>query len=198
MSDISCTLLDCMMHDCPPSAWLHVVCLCGPHIYPLTSNSLGFGHSFHPGSHYCKCETFCVFALWPSQRLGVGSSDGLYWCTGAFWRRGTGLVLLRSIRLAWEGEIPKLLEENLLEKERAEEESSRRWVLGWVSCSIWFIFFSSLSHFGLFCIAHQFGLDYMLNFIDFLDHFLVVDCWPCWLSLWFGLKLIALYFSYIL
>ena len=66
MSDISCTLLDCMARDCLPSAWLHVACLCGPHIYPLTSNSLGFGHSFHPGSHYCKCETFCVFALWPS------------------------------------------------------------------------------------------------------------------------------------
>ena len=24
--------------------------------------------------------------LWPSQRLGVGSSDGLYQCLGAFWR----------------------------------------------------------------------------------------------------------------
>ena len=66
MSDISCTLLDCMARDCLPSAWLHVACLCGPHIYPLTSNSLGFGHSFHPGSHYCKCETFYVLALWPS------------------------------------------------------------------------------------------------------------------------------------
>ena len=86
MSDISCTLIDCMMHDCLPFAWLHVACLCGPHIYPLTSNSLGFGHPFHPGSHYCKCETFCVLALWPSQRLGVGSSDGLYRCMGAFWR----------------------------------------------------------------------------------------------------------------
>ena len=86
MSDISCTLLDCMMHDCPPSAWLHVVCLCGSHFYPLTSHSLGVGHSFHLGSHYCKCETFCVLALWPSQRLGVGSSDGLYRCTGTFWR----------------------------------------------------------------------------------------------------------------
>ena len=96
MSDISCTLLDCMTRDCLPSAWLHVACLCGPHIYPLTSNSLGFGHSFHPGSHYCKCETFCVFALWPSQRLGVGSSDGLYRCTGAFWRRATLWCRLES------------------------------------------------------------------------------------------------------
>ena len=43
-------LPDCMMHDCPPSAWLHVVCLCGSHFYPPTSNSLGFGHSFHLGS----------------------------------------------------------------------------------------------------------------------------------------------------
>ena len=29
----------------------------------------------------------CVcLLLWPSQRLGAGSSDGLYWCLGAFWR----------------------------------------------------------------------------------------------------------------
>ena len=61
-----------------------------------TSNSLGFGHSFHLGSHYCKCETFCVLALWPSQRLGVGSSDGLYQCTGAFWRRPTYRCWLES------------------------------------------------------------------------------------------------------
>ena len=66
MNDMPCTLLDCMLHDCPPSAWLHVACLCWPHVYPLTSNSLGFGHSFHLGSHYCKCETFYVLALWPS------------------------------------------------------------------------------------------------------------------------------------
>ena len=85
----TCTLLDCMVHDYPSFVWLHVDCPCGQHIYLLTSNSLGFGHSFHPGSHYCKCETFCAFALWPSQRLGVGSSDGLYRCTGAFWRRAT-------------------------------------------------------------------------------------------------------------
>ena len=90
------TLPDCTTRDCLPSAWLHVACLCGPHIYPLTSNSLGFGHSFHPGSHYCKCETFCVFAIWPSQRLGVGSSDGLYRCTGAFWRRATLWCRLES------------------------------------------------------------------------------------------------------
>ena len=82
-------LPDYMMHDCPPSAWLHVACLCGSHFYPLTSKSLGLDHSFHLSSHYCKCETFCVLALWPSQRLGVGSSDGLYRCTGAFWRRAT-------------------------------------------------------------------------------------------------------------
>ena len=96
MSDISCTLLDCMTRDCLPSAWLHVVCLCGSHFYPPTSNSLGVGHSFHLGSHYCRCETFCVLALWPSQRLGVGSNDGLYRCTGAFWRRATLWCQLES------------------------------------------------------------------------------------------------------
>ena len=32
--------------------------------------------------------------------------------------------------------------------------------LRWVSCLLWFIFFSSFSHFGLLCIAHQFVLDH--------------------------------------
>ena len=89
VSDISYTLPDCMSHDCTSSAWLHVVCLCGSRFYPPISNSLGFGHPFHLGSHYCKCEAFCVLILWSSQRLGVGSSDGLYRCLGAFWRRPT-------------------------------------------------------------------------------------------------------------
>ena len=96
MSDMSCTLFDRMSHDYPSSAWLHVACPCGPHFYPLTSKSLGFGHSFHLDSHYCKCETFCVLVLWPSQRLGVGSSDGLYRCMGAFWRRPTYRCYLES------------------------------------------------------------------------------------------------------
>ena len=85
----TCTLLDCVVHDYPSFVWLHVACLCGPHIYPLTSNSLGLGHFLHFGSHFCKCEAFCVLVFWPSQRLGVGSSDGLYRCLGAFWRRAT-------------------------------------------------------------------------------------------------------------
>ena len=33
-------LPDCVLHDCPPSAWLHVACLCGSHIYPLISHPL--------------------------------------------------------------------------------------------------------------------------------------------------------------
>ena len=92
----TCTLLDCMVHDYPSFVWLHVACPCGPHIYPLPSNPLVFGHFLHFGSHYCKCETFCVFALWPSRRLGVGSSDGLYRCTGASWRRATHWCQLES------------------------------------------------------------------------------------------------------
>ena len=89
-------LPDCMLHDCHFFVWLHVVCLCGSHFYPPTSNSLGFGHPFHLGSYYCKCETLCVLALWPSQRLGVGSGDGLYRCTGVFWRRATLWCRLES------------------------------------------------------------------------------------------------------
>ena len=65
------------------------------HLSPYLPSS-GLGHSFHLGSHYCKCETFYVLALWPSQRLGVGSSDGLYRCTGAFWRRATLWCRLES------------------------------------------------------------------------------------------------------
>ena len=71
--------------------------------------------------------------------------------------------------------------------------------LRWVFCSLWFIFSSSLSHFGLFCIAHQFGLDYTWNFIVFfLDHsFDVVDL-ILLLSLWFSLELMRLCVSCIL
>ena len=92
----TCTLLDCMVHDYPSFVWLHVVCPCGPHFYPLTSNSLGLGHFLHFGSHFCKCEAFCVLVFWPSQRLGVGSSDGLYRCLGAFWRRAAHWCWLES------------------------------------------------------------------------------------------------------
>ena len=40
-----CTLMiylspDCVLHGCPPFAWLRVACLCGSYIYPLTSNPL--------------------------------------------------------------------------------------------------------------------------------------------------------------
>ena len=86
MSDIFCPLLDYMSHDCLSSAWLHVACLCELHFYPPTSNSLHLGQTLHSGPHYCKCDAFCVLVLWPSQRLGVGSSNGLYRCTRAFWR----------------------------------------------------------------------------------------------------------------
>ena len=96
ISDVFCLLLNCMSHDYPSSAWLHVACLCGPHIYPPTSKSLGLGHSLHSGPHYCKCEALCVLILWPSQRLGVGFSDRLYQCMGAFWRRATLWCRLES------------------------------------------------------------------------------------------------------
>ena len=40
-----CTLMiylspDCVLHGCPPFAWLRVACLCGSYIYPLVSHSL--------------------------------------------------------------------------------------------------------------------------------------------------------------
>ena len=53
-------LFDCLSHDCLSAAWLHDACLCGSHIYPLTSTPLVFGHFLHFGSHFCKCEALCV------------------------------------------------------------------------------------------------------------------------------------------
>ena len=46
MSDIFCTLLDYMLHDYLSSAWLYVICPCGPHIYPFISNPLVLVISF--------------------------------------------------------------------------------------------------------------------------------------------------------
>ena len=43
-----------LLHDC--MTLVHV----GRTSIPFTSNSLGLGHSFHSGSHYCKCEALCV------------------------------------------------------------------------------------------------------------------------------------------
>ena len=40
--------------------WLHVACLCGSHIYPLTSNPLVLVIHFSFGSYICKCEALCV------------------------------------------------------------------------------------------------------------------------------------------
>ena len=50
------TALLCVI-ACRLSMWL-------AHLPPyLQSSSLG--HSFHFGSHFCKCETLCVLVLWP-------------------------------------------------------------------------------------------------------------------------------------
>ena len=39
-------LPDCVLHGCPPFAWLRVACLCGSYIYPLVSHSLVLVISF--------------------------------------------------------------------------------------------------------------------------------------------------------
>ena len=56
----TCTLLDCLLHDCSSSVWLHVVCLCGLYIYPLTSNPLVSIIPFFFSSYICKCKALCV------------------------------------------------------------------------------------------------------------------------------------------
>ena len=42
----TCSLHDCLVHDCSFPMCLHVACLCGLHIYPLTSNLLVLAISF--------------------------------------------------------------------------------------------------------------------------------------------------------
>ena len=53
-------------------AWLPFFCMIAcclsmwdVHLSPYLQLSW-FRSFFHPGSHYCKCETFYVLALWPS------------------------------------------------------------------------------------------------------------------------------------
>ena len=48
----------------------------------------------------------------------------------------------------------------------------------------------------MLCIAHQFGLDYMLIFVDFLDHLLVVVDLAVILMIWLGVygTLFLMYF----
>ena len=68
-------LPDCMMHDCPPFARLHAACLCRSHFYPLTSKSLGLGHSFHLGSHNAPVHRYSLsLDLTPNLWLGQRAS----------------------------------------------------------------------------------------------------------------------------
>ena len=84
---------------CHMIALLCVIACClfvwDAHLSPYLSPS-SLGHFLHYGSHFCKCETLCVLVLWPRERLRVGSSDGLYRCLGAFWRRAAHCCRLES------------------------------------------------------------------------------------------------------
>ena len=86
----------------PHVAWLPFFCLIAcrlsvwaAHLSPYLQ--LSWFRSFL-SSRFSLLQVWdlCVLALWPSQRLGVGSSDGLYRCTGAFWRRATLWCRLES------------------------------------------------------------------------------------------------------
>ena len=50
----------------PSSVWLHVVCLCGPHIYPLTSNPLVSIISFISTLIFASVRPYVCLLLWPS------------------------------------------------------------------------------------------------------------------------------------
>ena len=92
----TCNMPDYLLHNFSSPVWLHVACLCGSHIYPLTSNPLVSITllflvltfvSVRPCVHL-----FSDRASW----LGVGSSDRLYRCLGAFWKRWTYWCWLES------------------------------------------------------------------------------------------------------
>ena len=75
LSNISCTLLDCML-------LVHV----GLTSIPLPPTLLVSVIPFIPVLTIASVRPCVCLLLWPSQRLGVRSNDGLYWCLGAFWR----------------------------------------------------------------------------------------------------------------
>ncbi|KAL6327390.1 hypothetical protein AAG906_019703 [Vitis piasezkii] len=72
-------------------------------IYPLTFNPLVFGHFFHLGSHFCKCEALCVLVSltelefrsrpFGSNRFSYLCSSFLCICSGL----GIGLITSRGI-----------------------------------------------------------------------------------------------------
>ena len=79
----------------PFSAWLSVACSCKSRIYPLISNHLVSVISFISVLTFANVRP-CVCLYSDRDRLGVGSSDGLYRCLGAFWRRAALCCQLES------------------------------------------------------------------------------------------------------
>ena len=89
-------LFDCVLHDYSPLCDCVLLVHVGRTSIPLPP-TLWFSVIF-----FISALTFasvrpcvCLF-LWPSQMLGVGSSDGLYRCLGAFWMRPTYRCWLES------------------------------------------------------------------------------------------------------
>ena len=82
----TCALLDCLLHDYFSLMLLYVVCPCGPHIYPFTSNPLVSVISFILVLKFASVRPCVYLFLWASQWLGVKSSNRLYRCLGTFWK----------------------------------------------------------------------------------------------------------------
>ena len=86
--NVCCMIVLLCVIACCLSVWIAHL---SPYLQPF-----GFGHFLYSGSHFCKCETLCVFVTLTELEVGVGSSDGLYWCLGAFWRWLTHWCRLES------------------------------------------------------------------------------------------------------
>ena len=79
-----------LLRDC-----VSLVCV-GRTYIPLPPTLLVLVISFISALTFACVRPCVCLILWPSQRLGVGFSDGLYWCTRAFWRRPTYRCWLES------------------------------------------------------------------------------------------------------
>ena len=72
-----------------------ISCQCGTHMCPFISNPLVSINHVSLDLIF-GMRLVALFALWSSWWFEVGSSDGLYLCLGAFWRRPTHWSWLES------------------------------------------------------------------------------------------------------
>ena len=86
----ACCVTALLLRDC--MSLVHV----GSTSIPLPLTLLVSVIPFIPVLTIASVRHSVCFLFWLSQRLGVGSSDELYWCLGAFWRWPTLWCQLES------------------------------------------------------------------------------------------------------